>query len=186
MSAAVDRFRDVLRQYVGTQELVEIYDDADDTDKFEVGFVLSVSEDYYSLALIDSKGRPNGSFVGQMEQIVRLAVSTQYLSAIKLLYERHRQLEMKLSAVVIGPFEHMLDLVRYACENKAMVCVTADVEFFGFIKDYTRDHIELLEVNKSGIEDGIQYIDLEEVTRIDFGGPSEEARLFLHRVRMGL
>jgi hypothetical protein len=67
-----------------------------------------------------------------------------------------------------------------------MVSVTADVEFFGFIKDFTRDHIELLEVNKSGIEDGIQFIDLDEVSRIDFGGPSEESRLFLHQVRMGL
>ncbi|MBS1700035.1 MAG: hypothetical protein JST12_00100 [Armatimonadetes bacterium] len=186
MSAAVDRFREVLKQYVGTEELVEVYEDREDTDKFEVGFVLSVSEDYYSLALIDSKGRPNGSFVGQIDEIVRLAVGTQYLVAIKLLHERQRQTEFPVRPTTVGPFETLLDLVRYARNSRIMVSVTADVQFLGFIKDYTDDHIELLEVNKSGIEDGIHYIDLEEVVRIDFDGPSEEARLFLHRVRMGL
>lgn len=186
MSAAVDRFREVLRQYVGSQDLVEIYDDRDDTDKFEVGFVLSVSEDYYSLALVDNKGRASGSFVGQMEQIVRLAVGTQYLTAIKLLVERQRQMEMGFRRSDAGPFENMQDLIRYAHSNRIMVSVTADVEFFGFIRAYSSEHLELLEVNKSGIEDGVQYIDLEEVSRIDFGGPAEDARLFLHRVRMGL
>ncbi len=186
MSAAVDRFREVLQQFVGTEELVEVYDDTDNTDKFEVGFVLAVSEDYYSLSLIDSKGRPNGSFVGQIEQIVRLAVNTQYLTAIKLLVERQRQLEMNMRPSKAGPFENLLDLVRYAHENRVMVSVAADVEFFGFIKDYSPEHLELLEVNKSGIEDGIQYIDLSEVSRIDYDGPSEDARRFLHRVRMGL
>jgi hypothetical protein len=186
MSAAIDRFREVLKKYVGTQELVEVYEDSEDTDKFEVGFVLSVSEDHYSLALIDSKGRGNGSFVGQIESIVRLAVGTQYLAGIRLLHERKRQPERKNSGNDVGPFENMLELVRYSCENRLMVSVTADVEFFGFIKNFTRDHIELLEVNKSGIEDGIHFIDLDEVSRIDFGGPSEEARLFLHQVRMGL
>lgn len=186
MGAALDRFREVLRQYVGTEELVEIYEDSDDTDKFEVGFVLAVSEDYYSLALIDAKGRPNGSFVGQFEEIVRLAVGTQYLTAIKLLHERQKQLEMNIKSPQIGPFEHLLDLIRFAYDHRMMLCVTADVEFYGFVKDYTSDHIELLEVNKSGIEDGTHFIDLDEVSRIDFGGPSEDARLFLHRVRMGL
>jgi len=186
MGAAVDRFREVLRQYVGTEEFVEVYDDSEDTDKFEVGIVLAVSEEFYSLSLIDSKGRPNGSFVGQIDEIVRLAVGTQYLTAVKLLHERQKQTEMSLRVPIVGPFENMLDLIRYACENRIMVSVTADVEFFGFIKDYTQDHIELLEVNKSGIEDGVHFIDLDEVSRIDFDGPGEEARLFLHRVRMGL
>ena len=186
MSAAVDRFREVLKQYVGSQELVEVYEDSEDTDKFEVGFVLGVSEDNYSLALIDSKGRPKGSFVGQIDEIVRLAVATQYLTAIKLLFERHRQTEMNLKVPHVGPFENMLELIQYAHNHRMMISVTADVEFYGFVKDYTHDHIELLEVNKSGIEDGIHYIDLDQVVRIDYDGPSEEARLFLHRVRMGL
>lgn len=166
--------------------MVEVYDDSTDTDKFEVGLVLSVSEDYYSLARVDSKGRPNGSYVGQIEQIVRLAVGSQYLLAIKLLTERQKQFEMGIKPEPAGPFDQFSDLIRYACEHRIMISVTADAEFFGFVKDFTSDHIELVEINKSGIEDGIQYIDLDQVSRIDFDGPSEEARQFLHRVRMGL
>jgi hypothetical protein len=185
VSLAIDRFREVLRRFVGKNELIEVYED-DDDDKFEVGYVISVSEDTYSLNMIDSKGRFNGIFVGSLEEVRRLASGTQYLASIQLLNERFKSGDRIESNMPPGPFEDMDDLLKYAHKHRLMTAILTESYFYGYVMHYTKEHLELLEVNKAGIEDGIQYLDREEITRIDFGGPVEDARQFLHSVRMGL
>jgi hypothetical protein len=185
MSAAVDRFREILKRYVGKDELLEVYDSRDKEDKFEVGFVQSATEESYSLATIDSKGRPDGIFVGRIDEIDHMAVGTQYLATIKLLNERYKSGEKPMSPP-IGPFDDMLELVKYAHRNRQIVSVLIENYYTGFITDFSKEHIELLEVNRHGIEDGYQFLDLEQVSRIDIGSPTEDARRFLHQLRMGL
>lgn len=187
MSAAVDRFREMLTRYVGKQELVEIFEDDEETDKFEVGMVLSVSEDYYSLSLVDSKGRPDGSYVGLMEDIRRIGVGTQYLAAVELLHQRHKSGTLIPYSEEPKPtFDSMQEVLEYAQRMRQVVCIHTDELFYGFVANFTSEHVEIREVNRSGIEDGVQFLDLDEVVRIDFGGPVEEARRFLHQVRLGL
>ncbi|HLO98815.1 MAG TPA: hypothetical protein VK171_09500 [Fimbriimonas sp.] len=187
MSAAVDRFREVLARYAGKQELVEIFEDEEETDIPEVGMVLSVSEDYYSLSKVDAQGRPDGSYVGLIEDIRRIGVGTQYLAAIELLYQRHKSATLLPYADEPKPtFDSMLEVLEFAQVTRQVVCVLTDELFFGFVGNFTSEHVEIREVNKSGIEDGIQFLDLDQVVRIDFGGPAEEARRFLHQVRLGL
>ncbi len=184
MAAAVDRFREILRGYAGKNELVEIYDDSEDLDKFEVGFVLSVSEDTYFVKKIDTKGRYNGHYMGRMEDIVRLATGTQYLTAIRLLNERDRATAP--AELQVPPLETFTELLKFASKNRLLISVWVDVNFLGFIREFTNEHLELIEVNKSGLEDGIQYLDLDEISTLEIGGPDVEARRFLHQVRMGL
>lgn len=187
MSAAVDRFREILSRYVGKTELVEIFEDDDEQDKFEVGMVLSVSEDYYSLSVVDTKGRPDGSYIGMIEDIRRIGVGTQYLAAIELLHQRNKSGTLLQWTDETRPtFDNIQDLLDYAMRTRSLVSIKTSEWFYGFVQHYTGDHVEIREVNKTGIEDGIQFIDLEEVVRVDYGGPTEEARRFLHQVRLGL
>jgi hypothetical protein len=184
MAAAVDRFREILRRHVGRNELVEIYDDAQDLDKFEVGFIVAVSEDTYFVKKVDAKGRYNGHFMGRLDDVVRLATGTQYLTAIGLLAERTRSSDSHDQE--LPALDNFSDLLKYAHRNRLMVSAWVDVCFFGFIQEFSKEHLELVEVNKSGLEDGIQYLDIDEVSTIEIGGPDVDARKFLHQVRMGL
>ena len=184
VAAAVDRFREILRRYVGKNELVEIYDDSQDLDKFEVGFIVAVGDNTYFVKKVDAKGRYNGHYMGRLDDVVRLATGTQYLTAVRLLTERARSSEG--AEHELPPLDAFSDLLKYAHRNRLMVSAWVDVNFFGFVQEFTNEHLELIEVNKSGLEDGIQYLDIDEISTIELGGPDVDARRFLHQVRMGL
>ncbi len=184
MPDAIDRFREVLRRYCGKSELVEIYDDSQDLDKFEVGFIIAVSDDTYFVKKVDTKGRYNGHYMGRLEDVVRLATGTQYLTAVRLLTERAKSLEGEDQE--LPPMEAFAELLKFAHRNRLMVSAWVDVRFYGFVQEFTKEHLELIEVNKSGLEDGVQYLDIDEIATIELGGPDVDARRFLHQVRMGL
>lgn len=181
---AIDRFREVLRRYCGKGELVEIYDDSQDLDKFEVGFIIAVSDDTYFVKKVDTKGRYNGHYMGRLEDVVRLATGTQYLTAVRLLTERAKSLEGEDQE--LPPMEAFAELLKFAHRNRLMVSAWVDVRFYGFVQEFTKEHLELIEVNKSGLEDGVQYLDIDEIATIELGGPDVDARRFLHQVRLGL
>jgi len=195
MPEAVDRFREILKRYINRDELVEIYEDSTDEDKFEVGFVINVTEDSYTLDTIDPIGRYSGVFFGDLSDIIRIAAGTQYLAGMELLVQH--QLRSHDASSWKGPrdnshrfpmFSSTLEVASYARENRMLVQMVDGAKgvFFGFVKNVSAEHIELLEVNRLGIEDGLQFLALDDIARIDFGGPHEDARAFLHRVRMGL
>ncbi len=195
MPEAVDRFREILKRYVNRDELVEIYEDSSDEDKFEVGFVINVTEDSYTLDTIDPIGRYSGVFFGDLSDIIRIAAGTQYLAGMELLVQH--QLRSSDGASWKGPrenshrfpmFSSTFEVATYARENRMLVQMVDGAKgvFYGFVKGVSAEHIELLEVNRLGIEDGLQFLALNDIARIDFGGPHEDARAFLHRVRMGL
>lgn len=195
MPEAIDRFREILKRYLNRDELVEIYEDSSDEDKFEVGFVVNVTEDTYTLDTIDPIGRYNGVYIGDLNDVIRIAAGTQYLAGMELLVQH--QLRATENSGWKGPressnrfptFSSTFEVATYARENRMLVQMMDGAKgvFFGFVKSVSAEHIELLEVNRLGIEDGLQFLALDDIARIDFGGPHEDARAFLHRVRMGL
>lgn len=195
MPEAVDRFREILKRYINRDELVEIYEDSSDEDKFEVGFVVNVTEDTYTLDTVDTVGRYNGVYIGDLNDIIRIAAGTQYLAGMELLVQHQIRSADNLgwkgpreSAHRFPTFSSTFDLANYAKENRMLVQMVDGAKgvFYGFVKNLSAEHIELLEVNRLGIEDGLQFLALNDIVRIDFGGPHEDARAFLHRVRMGL
>jgi hypothetical protein len=195
MPEAVDRFREILKRYINRDELVEIYEDSSDEDKFEVGFVVNVTEDTYTLDTVDTVGRYNGVYIGDLNDIIRIAAGTQYLAGMELLVQHQIRSADNLgwkgpkeSARRFPTFSSTFDLANYAKENRMLVQMVDGAKgvFYGFVKNLSAEHIELLEVNRLGIEDGLQFLALNDIVRIDFGGPHEDARAFLHRVRMGL
>ena len=57
---------------------------------------------------------------------------------------------------------------------------------YGYVRAYSDDHLELEEISFLGYEDGRRVFPIEDVMRLTYGGPDEEARMFLNRVRLGL
>ena len=188
MSDFVDKIRQTMRKCQEVGEMVEVYDDERNIDRFNVGLVESVTVDTYCLQGIGPHGDLDGRQVGRIEDVVRLSVGSEYLFALKLLHESRDRLKADLpGADGFLPFD-LQNSLRFAKEKRIVVTLLdPDHEkITGFVRDFGRDFVEVCEVQRDGQEDGFLIIHLDEVVRIDIGGRMEQARAFVHRVRMGL
>ena len=77
MSEMDGKLRDVLRRCQGSGEMVEIYSDPDDVDRFNVGVVESVSHTSYCIQSVDSYGQFDGRQIGRIDEIVRLVTGSE-------------------------------------------------------------------------------------------------------------
>jgi hypothetical protein len=188
MSDFNDKVREIFRRCKDSGDMVEVYDDAENLDHFDVGVVESVTSDYYSLLSIGPYGDFDGRQVGRVEDVIRVAMGSEYLSALRLLHEARGTLD----AVPPSPEGYLpMDLIntlRFAKDKRIVVSlVDPDKQTLtGFVTDFGRDFVEVREVRRDGQEDGTIVLHIDEVVRIDVGGRTEQARAFVHRVRMGL
>jgi hypothetical protein len=183
-----EKVRHTLRRCKEAGEMVEIYDDERNLDRFNVGLVESVTHDTYCMQSIGPHGDFDGRQVGRIEDVIRLATGSEYLFALKLLHEAHDRLAAELPS---PEGYYPLDLqnsLRFAKDKKIVVSLVDPdhVQITGFVRDYGSDYVEIGEVRRDGQEDGLLIVHLDEIVRVDIGGRMEQARAFVHRVRMGL
>jgi hypothetical protein len=186
MSDLLDKFRTVLRACEGARSMAEIYTDEEDLDRFSVGYVEEVGRETYTLAAIDDEGRFDGRQVGRLEAIIKLTVDSEYLSALKLLHEGGSALEPTRPS---GPPPRDLRAGLEAAMRDRTVASVIDVDHqahTGFVTDVGEEFVEISEIRRDGHRDGMTILRLDDVFRVDIGGRTEQARGFLHRVRMGL
>ena len=189
MSEMDSKLRDTLRRCAASGEMVEIYSDPEDVDRFNVGVVESVSHASYCIQSVDSYGAFDGRQVGRIDEIVRLVTGSEYLAALRLLHEgRNTVIQAPVpSTEGYGEMDFETSL-KFAQDHRLVVSlVDRDrTAIMGFITDFGREYVEVREVRRDGHEDGTIIIALDDISRIDVGGRTELARQFLHRVRMGL
>ena len=189
MSEMDGKLRETLRRCQGSGEMVEIYSDPDDVDRFNVGVVESVSHTSYCIQSVDSYGQFDGRQIGRIDEIVRLVTGSEYLAALRLLHEARDTIARSPAPSPEGYGELDFEAsLKFAQENNLVVSmVDRDrTAIMGFITDFGREFVELRELRRDGHEDGTIIVALDDVSRIDVGGRTELARQFLHRVRMGL
>lgn len=183
-----DKIRETLRRCKETGDLVEVYDDDRDLDRFIVGKVESVTRDGYGLLSVGPHGDFDGRQIGRIEDIIRISTGSSYLSALRLLHEARGTLEEPpVDSTGYLPMD-LGNALRLARDKRIVVSlVDADhIPIIGFVNDYGDDYVEVRELRKDGEEDGLITVHLDDIVRIDAGGRTEQARGFLHRVRLGL
>lgn len=184
-----EKIRTTLRHCLDNGDMVEVYDDERNLDRFNVGLVESVTRETYCIQSIGPHGDFDGRQVGRIEDIIRLSTGSEYLAALKLLHEARDRLSMD---VLPEPEGYMpMDLqnsLRFARDKRIVVSLVDPdhVQITGFVKDFGREFVEISELRRDGQEDGSIIVHLEEIVRVDIGGRMEQARAFVHRVRMGL
>lgn len=188
MSDFDDKVREIFRRCQASGDMVEVYDDGDNLDRFDVGVVESVTSDYYSLLSIGPYGDFDGRQVGRIEDVIRVATGSEYLSALRLLHEARGRIDADPPSPEGYLPMDLTNTLRFAKDKRIVVSlVDADKETLtGFVTDFGNEFVELREVRRDGQEDGLIVLHLDEVVRIDVGGRVEQARAFVHRVRMGL
>ena len=184
----LDKIRDTLRRCLDSGDLVEVYDDDRDLDRFIVGKVESVTRDGYGLLAVGPHGDFDGRQIGRIEDVIRVATGSSYLSALRLLHDARGTMDSQpADSAGYAPLD-LNNALRFAQDKRIVVSlVDGDhIPIVGLVNDFGKDYVEIRELRKDGEEDGLITVHLDDIIRIDAGGRTEQARSFLHRVRMGL
>jgi hypothetical protein len=159
------RMKKQLQKAAETRELVELYTDIENVDKFAVAKVLKVSDDYVILANVSPIGMYDGFHLLNTDETYQINVETRYIQNIKKLYMAKKQNHIEFD---VDNENLMLGMLEFAEKNNFVVVV----ELFeggtvqGFIKNIEDSILVVSILTDSGEPDGESYMNLEDITSI--------------------
>jgi hypothetical protein len=182
----VDKLIEVFTRCKEQRELVGVSQWRDDVEAFIVGFVVEVNRDRFVLDLVDSDGEADGIHEGSTDDIVRFHVDTDYLRAVRVLYDNRGAVYHSVPAP--PSFDHgvlYLDLLQWACENHEIVTVKDHngAKLYGYPTLVGEDYVELGIVEEEGIRNGFFYVQLEDAKSVTCGSKRDQQLAFLHKKR---
>ena len=82
---------EILRELIEKQELCAIYTDANDTDKFSVGYILGIDKNSFLMEHIDQYGKADGISCNLIDFIFKVERDTLYCKNIEKLFKYLKQ-----------------------------------------------------------------------------------------------
>ena len=162
------------------QEVVSLYSNPDDTRKFAVGYLLTVTEEELLMAHIAPDGGYDGYSVCKTDAVYALSWGDAYSRRMKELYERQAAIDRSW----VIPGKAMESLLRYALEHRRVVTAElsadGDETFRGLVTAFDGDTVHLHQLDEEGRDDGTCAIRRESVFRISCDDESERALMQLH------
>lgn len=159
-----------LNKLLKTKTMCEIYADTNNTDKFIVGYVSGVDDEFCLITNFDYYGNYDGIICLTNNDIYRIQTNTRYITAIKKLMGKKNNL-----IVQSLPAKDILNTVINQLANSKSICQIelCDSEFVtlsGIIKTYDcqRGIVELELIDDYGDSDGETIIDVQTVNLITY------------------
>ena len=179
-----ENWEDVLKQYEGTGELLEFYTGTDE-DGFSIGTVVQVfddieddEDDVYAdasviIGAIDPDGGSDGLLWLPLYDLTRVCAGTQFLQSKKAL----------VGEEVLQPFETDeetgLDaLFELSHQEGRILSVDIGVDepvIFGVVEDYNDVFVQMHCYTEEGADDGVSFIDREQIDFCQYQGVDERA-----------
>lgn len=169
--------KQVFERYLGSDALLEIY--PRDCEKFYVGRVLGLDEEFVLMHILSKYGRDEGFALFSLEDITSVQVDTIYLKKTLCLSGRWSA-QRKLPSVTDG---NLLEfLLNYARENGLGVSVELRDEepedYLGIVESCTDGILTLRQVGLYGEDDGVAYVRMDEIGRVDCDDQDINARIY--------
>jgi len=178
------KFYEVLKQQQEKEKLVCVYHGDDGHDKFDVGFIESLTQTTLTLLSVSPRGEYDGRVVMHLDDLNRIEMDDRYSRKIELLHQ-YRGSVFKTDDHV-NPKARADDLhaqlVR-AVEEHEVACVE-DVKanaVTGFVAEVGDDFVVIEALTQLGEPDGQAVINLDEVVRVQLGARDQQIRGFLYR-----
>lgn len=166
-------------------KVVSLYHQSHDADRFEVGFVDSVSRSDVTLLCLTPRGEEDGRMAVRIEDISALEVDDPYSQKIQLLHSYRGSVFTKEEGLrTSGSSPSLEDQLQTATDRNLVVTVedVSGTRFTGFIGELTDGYIEVKLLNQYGAPDGIAYLARHMLGKVDIGRRDEQTRAFLFKV----
>jgi len=169
--------KQVFEKYLGKEDLLEVY--TRDSENFDVGRVLGLDDDFVLLHAMSKYGRDEGLVLVLLADVVGVQAETIYLKKTRCLSERYP--EKRQLPVVEG--DSMLKfLLDYA--QKSGLGVSFELkdgnpeDYCGLVLERGEDVVTLKQVKLYGEYDGIAYVRMDEIGRVDCDDQQMSGRIF--------
>lgn len=183
------KFYDVLRDVQEKGKLVCVFHGDDEHDKFDVGFVESLTPTTLTLLSVSPRGEFDGRVVMHLDALNRVETDDRYSRKIALLHEYRGsvfrtddRLNPVASAYGIG------EQLQTAMDEGNVVCIE-DLKgnaITGFVRELGDDYVEVEALTQLGEPDGKAIMSLDEVARVQIGARDQQVRSFLYQYNYGL
>lgn len=178
------KFFDVLKQQQDAEKLVCVYHGDDGHDKFDVGYVESLTPTTLTLLSVSPRGDYDGRVVMHLDDLNRVETNDRYSRKIELLHE-YRGSIFKTEDHVnhqARTDDLQAQLSRAAADHQ--VAAIEDIKgnaVAGYIQEVGEDYVVVEALTQLGEPDGTSVINLEDVSRVQIGARDQQVRGFLYK-----
>ncbi len=156
-----------------TKQIVSIHS-SEDSEYFLVGYLIGLDEEYTLLQHINADGRYDGYVMISTADIYRCEYDDEYTNRIEKLYrirgKKHEDVELEYGNTLIA-------FMNWTIKKNYVVSIQNEEENIniqGLIKEINAENIVIQVINDNGEYDGITYMDISYITRIDCDSTDEQ------------
>lgn len=170
--------KSVLKKYLNTDVLLEIYAREDNTSSFVVGCVEAMDESFVLLRAFDQDGCPDGYCLRLLENVVFVQVDTLYLRCLKRL---QKEADCRDASLMVPAGTELLKwLLGYAQKQglavSAELVSSGEMEIAGTVKMLEDELLVVDQIGNYGEDNGEAYVCLDRITAVDCDSRDERRR----------
>jgi hypothetical protein len=167
----MSKFSGILEIYKKNKNVIAIYRWNDDNGIFMVGRVVSISSEYYILAVIDEYGKSDGFTFQRLDNIARIEVDSTYIKRIKKTNTSIKIEETSLSSINL--IDDLLEDIKTTSTTCTIELEEVDVVFSGKIIKNENDLVHLEQLDIYGKIDGTLIFEKEYILSIEWNSREE-------------
>ncbi|MFA0815711.1 MAG: hypothetical protein ACC608_07960 [Anaerofustis sp.] len=166
---------DLLKELFEGQQLITIYDDANDNDSFYVGKIVALTNQAVIILIATKEGFVTGYYYTQLVNIVKITYDGKYENKIKLLCMINSS-DFSNSFLFEGELLQSILLIAKTNGFIVTLCNTQEDLFHtGLVLDVKTDIIKIQEIDNYAQMDGISIIQSGYITKVTINGLYERA-----------
>lgn len=173
-------FKDYLITAKNQKSIVSLYTDKEYMDKFSLGYVQGVSNDYVLLASITPNGLYDGFTIKHYNNIYHVESKDKYGEKIHKLYvlkkQQHSHIELNTDNLIV-------DILQYAMTKCLVVSVELNDSGYndlqGFVSDIQEGKIIIKQLDQYGKSDGESIALIEDISCVTCDSEEENAMKLL-------
>lgn len=160
----------ILKEGLKNHTLCEIYANTERTDKFFVGYVISIDEQNCVLSAIDPYGQYDGLACFCIDEIYRIQTKTQYLQAMEKLVNFRNTTTKKEYFQENLLVNMLLDICRQKRICEVELCGSNVANVTGYVTEVNLpdNAAKLRLVDEFGNNDGETIIDIQTISSLTF------------------
>ena len=157
-----------LKNFLGSNNPISVYDDTNDTEKFMIGFLIGLTEQHALFNAITTRGFEDGYYLTLIEDIYRVdGGGGKYQNKILALWNNLKQ--VKANNIEIKD-NLVNDLLSYSKDEKLPISIYIfnddNTDITGFVNAFDNDIVTIDLIDNYGNEDGISIVDISRISRI--------------------
>lgn len=129
-----------IERYIGTDTLISVYTDVNEPDKYTLGFLLQIDDDFLLMNKVNRFGEEDGFCINNLDVIFAFDDDKLYSGKIKKLMTLKNQIRTEIKEL---DQTVIISLVKFAKDNHFLIEINEDNSYIGFVAFYSEEIIEL-------------------------------------------